>query len=470
MGALQNLMKEVDALRDQLETLKPLKAADEERLWKKFRLEWNYNSNHIEGNTLTYGQTELLLIFDKTTGDHEMREYEEMKAHDVALKMVVNYAKDNSRELTEADIREFNKSILVQPFWGNAQTPDGQPTRKLIQPGEYKKEPNSVRLQNGEMFHYASPEETPAKMNELVDWLRNTSAEKKLHPLQIAAQLHYDFVRIHPFDDCNGRTSRLLMNYVLMRNGYPPVIIKSADKKNYLNALNKADVGDLDSFIQYIGEQLSWSLRLNIKAAKGDDIEEDDDLYKEIDVWKNQLDNLKDEPIKSTLEIKKLYDDSLRFLIENYYMRQKDAFDNIFEFNDVSFEVDNNYRIDTYPTSVDFEKLFLEYQNNILTIFDLGSNDWKITYSRDILKDSKARDFSVNSMLRFKFLPVRFEIYHNEISHSEIYHYETLLISKPYSYRMSNDEMQDLVKKCVKGIFDLIRSKFEGQSDPKRQG
>ena len=128
-------------------------------------------------------------------------------------------------------------------------------------------------------------------------------------------------------------------------------------------------------------------------------------------------------------------------------MRQKDAFDNIFEFNVVSFEVDNNYRIDTYPTSVDFEKLFLEYQNNILTIFDLGSNDWKITYSRDILKDSKAKDFSMCSMLRFKFLPVRFEIYHNEISHSEIYHYETLLISKPYSYRMSNDEMQDLVKK-----------------------
>lgn len=290
MSVLQNLMKEVDALRDQLETLKPLKAADEERLWKKFRLEWNYNSNHLEGNTLTYGQTELLLIFDKTTGDHEMREYEEMKAHDVALKMVVDYAKDNSRELTEADIREFNKRILVQPFWGNAQTRDGQPTRKLIQPGEYKKEPNSVRLQNGEMFHYASPEETPAKMNELVDWLRNASAEKRLHPLQIAAQLHYDFVRIHPFDDCNGRTSRLLMNYVLMRNGYPPAIIKSADKKNYLNALNKADVGELDSFIQYVGEQLVWSISIAIKAFKGESIEEVDDVKKEISVITKRLD------------------------------------------------------------------------------------------------------------------------------------------------------------------------------------
>ena len=83
MAHLQDLFKKIDALYTQLEKLKPLKREDEERLWKKFRLEWNYNSNHIEGNTLTYGQTELLLIFEKTTGDHDMREYEEMKAHDV---------------------------------------------------------------------------------------------------------------------------------------------------------------------------------------------------------------------------------------------------------------------------------------------------------------------------------------------------------------------------------------------------
>ncbi len=83
MPNLPSSLEKIDSLRQQLKKLKPLKREDEERLWKKFRLEWNYNSNHIEGNTLTYGQTELLLIFEKTTGDHDMREYEEMKAHDV---------------------------------------------------------------------------------------------------------------------------------------------------------------------------------------------------------------------------------------------------------------------------------------------------------------------------------------------------------------------------------------------------
>lgn len=299
---LSSLLEKIDSLRAELNSLKPLKQVDEERLWKKFRLEWNFNSNHIEGNTLTYGQTELLLIFDKTTGDHEMREYEEMKAHDVAIKLIQGYAKDFSRTLTEADVRELNKIILVRPYWGNAQTPDGQPTRKEIIPGEYKKQPNSVRLQNGEMFHYASPEETPAKMAELMEWYRKAESKKKFHPLQLAAKIHYDFVRIHPFDDSNGRTSRLLMNYVLLRHGFPPVIIKSADKKNYLTALNKADVGDLDSFVEYIAKELFWSLEISIKAAKGESIEEVDDIDKELSVWKKKFSS-KAKGIPKSLEI-----------------------------------------------------------------------------------------------------------------------------------------------------------------------
>ncbi len=70
-------------------------------LIKNFRLEWNFNSNHIEGNSLNYGETELLLIFDKTKGNHEFREYEEMKNHDVALKLIYDLAGDIERELTE---------------------------------------------------------------------------------------------------------------------------------------------------------------------------------------------------------------------------------------------------------------------------------------------------------------------------------------------------------------------------------
>jgi Fic family protein len=281
---MKDLLQEIESLKTELGKLSPLKLEDEQRLWRKFRLEWNYNSNHIEGNTLTYGETYLLLIKGDVTGDHKAQEIDEMRAHDVVLSKVIEYANDQTRFLTEADIREWNKIILVRPFWKEAITVSGQPTQKLVEPGNYKTSPNSVRLTNGEIFSYSSPEETPVLMKELLDWLREEEQSKTLHPVELASMLHYKFVRIHPFDDCNGRTSRLLMNYVLLRNSLPPVIVKSNDKSNYLLSLSKADAGNLNAFIRYIAEQLVWSLEVSIKAAKGENIEELDDIDKEIEI------------------------------------------------------------------------------------------------------------------------------------------------------------------------------------------
>jgi cell filamentation protein, protein adenylyltransferase len=95
---IQHLKKEWDAVQ-------PLEAAREARLWWKLRLDWNYHSNHIEGNTLTYGETELLLFHGRTEGDHTIREYEEMKAHNVAIEHVRELASD-PRPITEADVRD----------------------------------------------------------------------------------------------------------------------------------------------------------------------------------------------------------------------------------------------------------------------------------------------------------------------------------------------------------------------------
>jgi len=106
---LTDKLEQVKKLKESLDALLPMSVENERAFWKKIRLDWNYNSNHIEGNTLTYGETQLLLMFDKTTGDHELREYQEMKAHDVAIHMVKEWAKDKSRFLTENDIRELNE-------------------------------------------------------------------------------------------------------------------------------------------------------------------------------------------------------------------------------------------------------------------------------------------------------------------------------------------------------------------------
>jgi Fic family protein len=278
---LQLVLQQVDARAAELAALQPMKPEYKTRLWDKYRLEWNHSSNHLEGNTLTYQETELLLKFDQLpTEPHTLREVEEMKAHDVAVALVRQWATDPERELSEADIRALNETILVRPFWKDALTPDGQPTRRLISIGTYKEHPNSVRLPNGEVFHYTAPDDVPREMGELITWYRNEG--RSLHPAVTAALLHYRFVCIHPFDDGNGRISRLLHNYHLLRNDLPPVVIKTEDKRNYLFALQKADAGDREAFCVYVAEQLLWSLELAIKAAKGESVEEKGDWRKRI--------------------------------------------------------------------------------------------------------------------------------------------------------------------------------------------
>ncbi len=236
-----------------------------------------------------------------------------MKAHDAAVKLIREWAKEE-RDITEADIRTLNKIILVEPYWKVAETPDGQKTERLIEIGKYKDSPNSVRLLSGEMHFFASPEETPAKMQELMDRYYNRS--KGLHPFQVAATFHHQFVSIHPFDDGNGRVARLVMNFILLKGGFPPVIIKASDKQNYYAALQKADARDLASFMQYITEQLIWSLELSIKAAKGESVEEPDDVDKELALFEKNLERFSSDIVETKSE--KTLDEVLNQFIDPF--------------------------------------------------------------------------------------------------------------------------------------------------------
>ena len=267
-----------------LRQLQNMKQVDEERLWRKLRLEWNYNSNHIEGNTLTYHETELLLIHGRTAGGHPLRDYEEMKAHNVAIDHTRRLG-DSGRILGEGDTRDLNRILLKEPFWQSAETPDGRATRKRIVPGRYKTEPNHVRTSTGELVRFAEPEETPALMEK---WIRDFRRDlaRNAYPLPLfLAESHWSFLRIHPFDDGNGRTARLLANYALLWNNLPPIVIKSEDRDRYIGALQKADLGRMLPLARFMLENLSWSLALAIQAAKGKSVREPDDMSKEMELF-----------------------------------------------------------------------------------------------------------------------------------------------------------------------------------------
>lgn len=272
-----NSLDRAAQLKSDLDALRPLDPEAEARIMQKFRLDWNYHSNNLEGNTLTYGETKALILFGVTAQGKPLRDHFEITGHNEAINWVLDLIKSET-PLTEKFIRELHTLILKEDSFKEAQTADGQPTRRKIEVGKYKTRPNHVVTVTGETSYFATPEETPAKMKELVDWFREERERLDVDPIALAAVFHHKFILIHPFDDGNGRVARILMNFILMQFGYPPVIIKTEDKENYFSVLRIADAGELQPFVDYVAQNLIQSLELMIRAAKGEIIEEPEDL------------------------------------------------------------------------------------------------------------------------------------------------------------------------------------------------
>ena len=222
--------------------LQPMSDRDREMLSRRFTIDFNYNSNHIEGNTLTYGQTEILLMFGKIVGEADVRDVHEMTASNVGLKMMKEEALLKETPLTQHFIRTLHKTLLREDYTVYRTLPGGVQTSYVIHAEQYKTRPNSVITRYGDQFEYATPEETPALMSDLVDWYNDAERSGKFTPIELAAIFHYRYIRIHPFEDGNGRIARLMVNYILTRHDYPMIVVRSRKKKEYLEALHRTDL------------------------------------------------------------------------------------------------------------------------------------------------------------------------------------------------------------------------------------
>lgn len=234
--------EKLNALFERWTALQPLTNNQQYYLSRRFTVEYNYNSNHIEGNTLTYGQTELLLMFGMVSGNGPLRDFSEMKASQVGLEMMSQLVKEGNLPLTQTFIRQLHKALLREDYTVYHNLPGGVQTSYVIHAGQYKIRPNSVITRYGDRFEYASPEETPALMTDLVNWYNDVEVSSKYSVVELAALFHYRYIRIHPFEDGNGRIARLMVNYILARHGWPMIVVRSRKKQEYLEALHKSDL------------------------------------------------------------------------------------------------------------------------------------------------------------------------------------------------------------------------------------
>jgi len=302
---INELLARIDALKAEIDQLRPLRPEVEHRIMQKFRLDWNYHSNAIEGNSLTPGETRAFLLEGLTASGKPLKDHLDIKGHNNLIDFLTSFI-HRQDELTEAAIREMHKILLHEPYENEAVTLDGRIVKKWVIPGEYKQTQNFVRTGSGTIHQYALPEDVIPKMHELLTWHRAELPKTELHPVAHAAFFHHRFLAIHPFDDGNGRLARILMNLILMRHGFPPVIIKLATREPYVAALRQADGGESSTLVSFVAQSLLDSETLYLRGARGESIEDSDDVDKAVALLKQELRDAP-KPVELDIDVQKLF-------------------------------------------------------------------------------------------------------------------------------------------------------------------
>ena len=248
---LQDKFTQADAQRVQINAKKHQDPNLWETIVKRLRIDWTYNSNGIEGSTLTRGETHFFLSEGLTVEGKPLKDLMDAQNHAEAIDMLFDVVA-SQLPITEGFIKEVNALILRGVEFTPAKAASGQITRKPAHPGQYKKLANHVLQPDGTLHTYVKPIHVQDQMQALVEWINTHS--QTTHPIEVAALAHHHMVRIHPFDDGNGRGARILMNLILMHKGHFPAVIRLDAKRRYLETLAQADAGNPAPFIAYIAD------------------------------------------------------------------------------------------------------------------------------------------------------------------------------------------------------------------------
>ncbi len=246
-------LSKIDAQKEKINEKKKNNPDIWHTIQDKLKVDWTYDSNAIEGSTLTRGETLFFLQEGLTVEGKPFKDFLDAKNHSEAIDYLFDVIK-NDRPISESIIKELNALLLHGIKHTPAIDGQGQKTIKPATPGKYKQYPNHVQQLDGTIHHYTDPLQVPSDMAELCTWIKES--DSKIHPIIISAIAHYNMVRIHPFDDGNGRGARILMNLILIKKGYIPAIVKNKDRRRYIECLKDADDGTIGMFVAFICHSL----------------------------------------------------------------------------------------------------------------------------------------------------------------------------------------------------------------------
>lgn len=237
---------EIDAQKASLDRLRPFSPAALARLHEQMVIEWTYNSNAIEGSSLTLKETALVLQEGLTISGKPLREHLEAVNHREAI-LKLEEAVRKKVPLNQDFLWDLHRMILKGIHDEEA--------------GRWRRE--RVRIL-GALHLPPDPVKVPRQMGEFFAWLKQE--ESHTHPVWLSAMAHHKLAHIHPFIDGNGRCARLVMNLLLMRHGYPPTVILKVDRPKYYRVLRQADQGEYDDYLRFVARSVERSLALYLQA------------------------------------------------------------------------------------------------------------------------------------------------------------------------------------------------------------
>jgi len=244
----KKLQQKIEEKFSQLQKLRPLSPVMVEKLRSQFSIEMTYNSNAIEGNKLTLRETGFIINEGITIKGKSFKDHLEAKDHYEAIDYLYGIIEDGSKyPISEVLIRNLQRMIIKET------DPDVA--------GVYR---NGSVIISGSKHRPPEAYDVPQLMKELIIWINRN--KNKIHPIELAAIVHHKIVNIHPFFEGNGRTARLVMNLLLMQEGYPLVIILKQDRKKYYQCLEKADKNNYSDFVQFIAQAVERSLNIYLRT------------------------------------------------------------------------------------------------------------------------------------------------------------------------------------------------------------
>lgn len=442
MPNLSDRLRNIQSLRDSIESKGKLPDDVLRKIEYKFRLECNYNSNKIEGGTLTKPETRSVMIGNITVEGKPLKDIREMKGHDVVMQDILHIGHGEKR-ISEKRIKDIHRQIIVP------ETPEEE---KEI--GVWKQNGNHIFNYREEKFQFTPPNEVPEAVHDLLNWL-NTGLDKiqskqkdAPHPLLLAFEFHTKYLTIHPFTDGNGRTARILTNLILVSLGYPPFWVTEGGEKDAYNRY-LADVqaygGSPDLLYEFLAGLVERSLQLTLDAVEGREIEDVDDWAKKLHLLKTSLpseDSLKESRTRASTDA--VFQQSIKATVRTL-IEKLQAYDVLFVTKKMWFSIGSS------GTSVEA----VDQLDSIMPNYNYQAYEkLAFSYSLEGYKKDSSNPFSLRCKVIWTLKEYEYSCYVEGGNKGDQY-------QKQYDKFYSPDEIGDIVSQCGEILYQQLATQVQ---------